>query len=1335
MWSSRSLRRRDCGKSPKPSIRSRSSRRPLFESLELRRVLAAYTWSDFFGTLAIQLATNESLTVTESAGTATFTLSTGTFTNNGGDAAPGDGTAAIAIPVGDLTESITIDNSLASGGTTNVIFNGAGSLTSESISVSLLDSDAVGTVAMQGGFDLVSNGAAGIAFTSQQGVFVDTGSSVSTVDGDINLQGNANGSSSGNFNGVIMNGTFTSTGAGDIIAVGHGANASGSDRQRGIFIFGGQIQSTGTGAISLTGTGGNGGTENCVGISLESNAQITSAAGDITIDATGGNGSSAQNAGLVMVTGATIVATGEANVSVTGVGGSGSDQCVGVVLFGTGVGISTVDGDLELSGTATDAASANTIGVWLTASAVVATSGAGNMTIIGQSAQFVVPGIQIDSSAAVNLAGSNTANLIADGISIAAGSLINAAQSAITLKTKTTNGSIGIDIGGADSATALGISNDELNRITARTIVIGDDDTPNTITVSAAILHTGDANFGVLTARNIAMASGSSWTTANGNLLFEANRQLVSTADDFIGISLNAATVTTNGTGNVLLQGRGGDGGIQIDGISLISGSVIQSTALATSAGTITIDGIGGNGNSGNFGIHLNGDGTKVTSVAGDISITGRGGDGTAGSNDGVLMNGGVVVSSTGSDASAATITINGFAAAGTSNNIGVFLTDPGTQVLSTSGNISITGQGGGSGTGPTNYGVLVQNFAIISSTGSGPSAAAIAIVGTGGNGTSGNTGVFIAGDSSISSVDGPIDITATAGLNTPIDLTVQNSATINVTGSGIVTLIADGIDIAAAINAALSTVNLQPLTAGFAVNLGGADSATELGLTDTELDLVTTLELVIGSANAGTIDVTADITRTAETNVRLSAGGDTVFSAGQVSTAGGRLLLDAPVTGTAVKPTKAGTDATAENALVAADLAIAINGTTVDTDYDQLNVAGTISLPLGQLILSGSYVPQSGDVFTIVSASEIEGQFNGLDNGDKILFNGVELTIGYHGPTITLRALRDADDIIVLGAETGAQPRVKVLDSADGSEIVNFLAYNSAFAGGVRVAVADMNGDGQAEIIVAPGAGISTLVKVFTLEGNELLEYRTKAYTGFSGGVFVATGDVNGDGRSDLITAPGSGLSAQIKVFKNRTGIDSPNTDPISNNAIFAFLAFGGTFTGGATVAAGDLTGDGKAEVVVGNGPGMGSRVRVYDLATLVPPVNTITVAPFTLEIRPFDPADRGGVFVAVGDTRGNATPEIIVGNGVNGRGRVEIYNANGTRSNSFTAYGEGEGRNAPVHVAAKNIDADTLDEILAGQGAPGSTGKLRSFDHDGTIIDDLLEGEGDFRFGFFVA
>src|SRR5204863_7714922 len=87
-----------------------------------------------------------------------------------------------------------------------------------------------------------------------------------------------------------------------------------------------------------------------------------------------------------------------------------------------------------------------------------------------------------------------------------------------------------------------------------------------------------------------------------------------------------------------------------------------------------------------------------------------------------------------------------------------------------------------------------------------------------------------------------------------------------------------------------------------------------------------------------------------------------------------------------------------------------------------------------------------------------------------------------------------------------------------------------------------------------------------------------------FTGGVRVATGDVNGDGYDDLITAAGAGGGPHVKVFDGKTGA-----------LLREFMAYDAAFTGGVYVAAGDVNGDGKADIVTGVGVGGGPHVKAF--------------------------------------------------------------------------------------------------------------------------------------------
>ena len=93
-----------------------------------------------------------------------------------------------------------------------------------------------------------------------------------------------------------------------------------------------------------------------------------------------------------------------------------------------------------------------------------------------------------------------------------------------------------------------------------------------------------------------------------------------------------------------------------------------------------------------------------------------------------------------------------------------------------------------------------------------------------------------------------------------------------------------------------------------------------------------------------------------------------------------------------------------------------------------------------------------------------------------------------------------------------------------------------------------DTNGDGRAEIITAPGAGLAPRVKVFSGANPDAVNPLASllAYVpSYRGGVAVAAGDVNGDGRMDIITGPLSDFVPRVKVF---SGAAPDATKPLAS-------------------------------------------------------------------------------------------------------------------------------------------------------------------------------------------
>jgi hypothetical protein len=130
---------------------------------------------------------------------------------------------------------------------------------------------------------------------------------------------------------------------------------------------------------------------------------------------------------------------------------------------------------------------------------------------------------------------------------------------------------------------------------------------------------------------------------------------------------------------------------------------------------------------------------------------------------------------------------------------------------------------------------------------------------------------------------------------------------------------------------------------------------------------------------------------------------------------------------------------------------------------------------------------------------------------------------------------------ILVTGPDAGGVPLVKVFDPATLHERFSFLAYDDTFRGGVRVAVADVNGDGTPDIITGTGPGGGSEVRVFDGTNGQPLpgvlgDFNAYA-PGQTDGVFVAAADVNGDGHADIITGTDVGGQPLVKVFSGADG------------------------------------------------------------------------------------------------------------------------------------------------------------------------------------------------------
>jgi hypothetical protein len=188
------------------------------------------------------------------------------------------------------------------------------------------------------------------------------------------------------------------------------------------------------------------------------------------------------------------------------------------------------------------------------------------------------------------------------------------------------------------------------------------------------------------------------------------------------------------------------------------------------------------------------------------------------------------------------------------------------------------------------------------------------------------------------------------------------------------------------------------------------------------------------------------------------------------------------------------------------------------------------------------------------------------------------------------------------------------------------------------------------------------------------LADFNALTDPNFLGGVRVAAGDVNRDGRVDLVATGGPGGPARVLVWDGTTLV--PNAVP--TQLFGEFLAFPNTFTGGAFVAVGDTNGDGYGDIVVSRDAGSTPEVRLIDGRSLAVN-NTLTVNSI---FNAFDATFTGGVRVAAMDTNNDGISEIVAGSGPGQLELVRFYTANGILLDTYSA--NYQGNRGGVYVGA---------------------------------------------------
>ena len=391
------------------------------------------------------------------------------------------------------------------------------------------------------------------------------------------------------------------------------------------------------------------------------------------------------------------------------------------------------------------------------------------------------------------------------------------------------------------------------------------------------------------------------------------------------------------------------------------------------------------------------------------------------------------------------------------------------------------------------------------------------------------------------------------------------------------------------------------------------------------------------------------------------------------------------------------------------------LNTTNNLTGYASKPFVTTFNNPLGPGIPDNFYRPKTDFATGTLPYAAALGDLNGDGKPDVVVANQNANTISVlrniSGPGGFLFAARTdlpvgADPrAVAVGDVTGdGRPDIVVISTA-GSSIVSVLRNLSATPGGdissssfaprvdfpvgatpSSLAIGDVNGDGKPDLIITSLVNGTVSVLRNTVQSGAIYPPSFAAPVSFAAGTYprsVAVSDLDGDGRIDIAVV--NERSNSVSVLRNTAAAGSIDASSFAPMSSFP------TGSNPNYVTASDLDGDGKPDLVITN---FGSNTVSVLRNTAMP--GTLNTGSFAPKV---DLATGSQPFSATtGDADGDGKLDIITVNAASNTVSVlrNLAAPGSIATSSFSSKVDFATGNYPVGIAMGDLDGDGIPELV---------------------------------------